>query len=134
MLHAASAKVSEDFYCRKLGFTLSFAYRFDDARPDPCYMGFERDEVKIHVSSFSGDAVPGGVIFFYVDNVDELYRQFTAEGVVITLPPTDQSWGSREMYINDPDGNDLPLRSAAASLRRRSRKGNRSIPLPVLTA
>ena len=107
VLHAAASRASEDFYCIKLGFKLAFAYRFDEKQVDPCYMGLVRDGVEIQVSSFAEDAVPGGVIFFYVDDVDELYRQFTANGIAIDLPPTDQSWGNREMYINDPDGNSL---------------------------
>ena len=29
----------------------------------------------------------------------------TGRGVKIDLPPTDQSWGTREMHVKDPDGN-----------------------------
>jgi uncharacterized glyoxalase superfamily protein PhnB len=25
--------------------------------------------------------------------------------VAVDLPPTDQTWGNREMYVKDPDGN-----------------------------
>jgi catechol 2,3-dioxygenase-like lactoylglutathione lyase family enzyme len=35
-------------------------------------------------------------------------------GVPIELPPTDQTWGNREMYVNDPDGNSLRFIGAAA--------------------
>jgi len=107
VLHAASAKAAEDFYCNKLGFELASAYRFDDRQADPCYMSLVRDGVRIHVSSFAEDAVAGGVIFIYVADVDELFNQFTANGIEVALPPTDQTWGNREMYINDPDGNSL---------------------------
>jgi hypothetical protein len=32
-------------------------------RRDPCYMGVTRDDVELHLSSFSGDGVAGGVVF-----------------------------------------------------------------------
>jgi hypothetical protein len=43
--------------------------RTDASKPDPCYMGFKRDEVLLHVSSFSGDGVSGGVVYVAVDDV-----------------------------------------------------------------
>jgi catechol 2,3-dioxygenase-like lactoylglutathione lyase family enzyme len=63
--------------------------------------------VELHVSSFSGDAVAGGAVFLIVEDVDALHSDFIAKGVAILLPPTDQSWGNREMYVNDPDGNSI---------------------------
>lgn len=59
------------------------------------------------VSSFSGDGVAGGVVFIEVEDVDALHEELKAKGVVIDLEPTDQSWGNREMYVNDPDGNSI---------------------------
>jgi uncharacterized glyoxalase superfamily protein PhnB len=88
VLHVSSAATAEDFYCNQLGFSQTFAYRFDDSKPDPCYMGLTRDEVRLHVSSFAGD-------------------ELKARGVMIDLEPMDQSWGNREMYVHDPDGNSI---------------------------
>jgi uncharacterized glyoxalase superfamily protein PhnB len=107
VLHVRTAAAAEDFYCRRLGFTLKSAYRFDDAQPDPCYMGLTRDGVTLHVSSFADDGVSGGVVFIVVEDVDTLHGELLASGVSIALEPTDQSWGNREMYIDDPDGNSL---------------------------
>jgi uncharacterized glyoxalase superfamily protein PhnB len=58
-------------------------------------------------SSFPGDGVSGGVVFLVVDDVDALYAELKAKGVEIDLEPTDQSWGNREMYVKDPDGNSI---------------------------
>ncbi|HET9713453.1 MAG TPA: glyoxalase superfamily protein [Pyrinomonadaceae bacterium] len=107
VLHVSTAAAAEEFYCKQLGFTQQFAYRFNDKRPDPCYMGLTRDDVELHVSSFSGDGVAGGVVFVGVEDVDELHKELKAKGVVIDLEPTDQSWGNREMYVHDPDGNSI---------------------------
>ncbi len=107
VLHVASAKAAEEFYCQKLGFQRQFAYRIDDAKPDPCYMGFCRDNAWIHVSSFSGDAVAGGVVYLTVDDVDKLHASLVEKGLAIDLEPMDQTWGNRETYIKDPDGNSI---------------------------
>src|SRR5260370_932081 len=103
--HVSSAATAEEFYCDRLGFHQEFAYRIDDARSDPCYMGLTRDGVELHVSSFSGDGVYGGV--FLVEDVDALHEDLVAKGIRITLKPTNQSWGNREMYVIDPDGNHI---------------------------
>jgi catechol 2,3-dioxygenase-like lactoylglutathione lyase family enzyme len=105
VLHATSSTAAEKFY-ERLGFTQEFAYRpFGGA--DPCYMGLTRDNVELHVSSFSGDGVAGGVVFLGVEDIDELHEELKAKGVVIALEPTDQSWGNREMYVHDPDNNSI---------------------------
>ena len=70
-------------------------------------MGMTRDDVRLHVYSFSGDGVAGGVVFLVVRDVDELFKELKDKGVPIELEPTDQSWGNREMYVSDPDGNSI---------------------------
>lgn len=106
VLYVSNAAQAEEFYCTRLGFRLDFAHRFDDAKPDPCYMGLTRDEAWLHVSSFSGDGVPGSVVYLLVDDVDALHAELVAKGVTIDAGhPIDQDWGNREMYLSDPDGN-----------------------------
>jgi len=105
LLHVSNAAAAESFYCGRLAFRRLFANRADPARPDPCYMGLARDGVVLHVSSFSGDGVAGGVVNILVDDVDALHREFAAKGVPIDLEPTDQTWGNREMYVKDADRN-----------------------------
>jgi catechol 2,3-dioxygenase-like lactoylglutathione lyase family enzyme len=107
VLHISSAEQAEDFYCRKLGFQLEFAHRGDHNRPDPSYMGVSRDGIWLHLSSFSGDGVAGGVVNLVVDSVDALHTEFLGRNVPIALPPINQTWGTREMYVKDSDGNSL---------------------------
>jgi uncharacterized glyoxalase superfamily protein PhnB len=107
LLHIASAAEAVEFYCHGLGFQLEFEHRPEGVTADPCYLGISRDGVWVHLSSFSGDGVPGGVANFMVDDVDRLHGEFLARHVPIVLPPIDQTWGSREMYVKDADGNSL---------------------------
>ena len=107
VLHVASGAKALRFYCHDLGFRLEFEHHPHGATGDPCYMGISRDGVWLHLSSFSGDGVAGAVTNLMVDNVDRFYAEFKARRVHIDVPPVDQSWGSREMYVKDADGNCL---------------------------
>lgn len=107
VLRISSSIASETFYCDRLGFSRTFAYRPDETRPDPCYLGLLRDGVQLHLSSFSGDGVFGSAIYIRVEEVDALHAELAAKEVPIALEPTDQTWGNREMYVKDPDGNSL---------------------------
>jgi len=107
VLHVTSSSAAEDFYCNRLGFRKRFAYRVDETRMDPCYMGLVRDDAWLHLSSFSGDGVSGGCVYVLVDDVDGLHDELRHTSVRIDLEPTDQTWGNREMYVRDPDGNTI---------------------------
>jgi len=107
LLHVSNAAAAESFYCGLLGFELEFAHRPQGVEADPCYMGLSRDGIWIHLSSFSGDGVAGGVVNLLVEDVDALHGEFAAKGVPIDMPPVDQSWGNREMYVKDADRNSL---------------------------
>jgi len=105
VLHVRDSVAAEEFYCHRLGFARAFAYRLDEANPNPCYLGLRRDEAWLHVSSFAGDGVSGAAVYLVVDNVDALHQELVGRGVGIALAPTDQTWGNREKYVRDPDGN-----------------------------
>ena len=107
LLHVSDSVAAERYYCIGLGFQQRFAYRPDDPQAEPCFMGLVRDGVVLHVSSFLGDGVPGGVATFIVEDLDALHTEFVTRGMPIDLEPTDQSWGNREMYLRDPDGNSI---------------------------
>ena len=105
VLHVRSSQAAEEFYCGKLGFQLRFAYR-PFGGTDPCYMGLTRDSAELHVSSFSGDSIAGAAVYLLVDDVNALHEELRGK-VAIDTGPVDQSWGNREMYVKDPDGNSI---------------------------
>lgn len=107
LLHVSNCASAENFYCDRLGFQREFTHRPEGVQTDPCYMGVSRDGVWLHLSSFSGDGVAGGVANLIVENVDTLHAEFVAKSVPIAVAPVDQTWGSREMYVKDADGNCL---------------------------
>lgn len=107
LLHVTTSAAAEKFYCGKLGFKLEFAHRPAGVADDPCYMAVSRDKARIILSSFSGDGVAGGVVNLHIDDVDDLYVEFVANQVAVDSGPVDQTWGTREMYVKDADGNSL---------------------------
>lgn len=115
VLHVSSSAAAVEFFCNRLGFKQLFAYRPDPQKPDPCYMGLKRDDAVLHISSFSGDGVSGGVVCLLVDDVDALHAELVLRQVAIDLKPTEQTWGNREMYVKDPDGNSIRFIQAGST-------------------
>ena len=46
-------------------------------------------------------------ISFVVEDVDAIYKDLKAKGVVFQGEPADQDWGARLVGLKDPDGNNL---------------------------
>jgi len=107
LLHVSNAIEALQFYCTKLGFRPEFALDSDGSGSltGPSYLGFSRDGVWIHLSSFPGDGVAGGVLNLVVDDFDALRAEFVEKGVAFDSGPMKQTWGTREMHVKDADGN-----------------------------
>ena len=41
--------------------------------------------------------------------VDACASELVAQGVAIVIPPTDQAWGHRTLFVRDPDGNVIEI-------------------------
>ena len=98
---------AEEYYTQVLGFQRMFAYPPDASNPDPRYIGVARDGVWLHLQSYKPKRAGMTDAFLWVDDVDRLFAEISARGALVRLPPTDQTWGTRETGICDPDGNVL---------------------------
>ena len=98
---------AEDYYCRVLGFQKMSAYPPDATKPDPRYLTLARDGVWLHLHSYKPERAGMTDAFLWVADVDRLHSELSARGATVQLPPTDQTWGTRETGIRDPDGNVL---------------------------
>ena len=63
----------------------------------PLYVFLRRGDVHLHLSEHTGDAPPGSLAYFYVDDVDALAADV---GAVVEEVP----WG-RQFEVTDPYGN-----------------------------
>src|SRR5262245_50625589 len=89
----------------------------DDELSDPCYNLLEREGDRLILSSHRGDGEFGQAILVTTNDVDAVFRKFRARGLQtpgnpaapehVHDGPIDQSWGTREFYVDDPDGNTL---------------------------
>src|SRR5436305_173612 len=60
VIQVSGSAAAEEFYCRRLGFSLLASWRADQSKDDPRYMTLARDGARLHVHSFhSGTAVAG---------------------------------------------------------------------------
>lgn len=107
--HCAALARSLAFYVDVLGATVK--WRDDDDAP--MYAAIDWRGHEIHLSQHSGDSVAGSATYFPVPDVDEVYASVMRRGYVpptgdqVHAAPIDQTWGMRELYIRDPDGNSL---------------------------
>lgn len=61
------------------------------------------------------DGIFGVAVYVYVDDVDKLFHKYIQRGLVtprkvdspVHESPTNQTWGMREFYVTDADGNTL---------------------------
>jgi len=102
MLHADTTL---PFYVQGLGFSVDWEHRFGPGMP--LFAQLTRDGQTLFLSEHAGDCQPGGAVYFKVNDVDAVFRAFSAAGVPIPQPPHDTDWGTREMLLVDPAGNRL---------------------------
>ncbi|MEM6990447.1 MAG: VOC family protein [Myxococcota bacterium] len=51
----------------------------------------------------------GTWVTMFVDDVDQLHAEYQERGARVVQPPTDHTWGLREMRVQDRDGHVLRL-------------------------
>lgn len=105
---------SLEFYRDILGFARIGG---DDGLEDPSFSVLSRDGDRLFLSSHGGDGTFGQAIAIETDNVDEVFQALRARGLRtpgepeapqhVHEGPIDQTWGPREFYVDDPDGNTL---------------------------
>jgi catechol 2,3-dioxygenase-like lactoylglutathione lyase family enzyme len=106
-------ETSIDFYTKVLDFDC--VEHGGDG--DPTFSIFMRGGCLLCLSSHGGDGTFGQAIVVLTDNVDALFHKFRARGLktpgnpdapgAVHEGPINQSWGTRELYVDDPDGNTL---------------------------
>lgn len=93
------------FYVEQLGFTQAIAWQ-------DSYASVERDGQSIHLKRASKIAADRTNrhdnehldAYIEVTNAESLCREFEARGVALMKALTDRPWGTRDFYVQDPDG------------------------------
>ena len=113
-LRCRSMRKSIAFYTGVLDFELVDG---DDELSDPSFSVLARDGGHLYLSSHSGDGVFGSVVAVTTNDIDVLFQKFRERGLQtpgnpdapqeVHEGPIDQTWGTREFYVDDPDGNTI---------------------------
>ena len=113
VLQCRSIRASLAFYTSVLDFAVAGG---DGCTNDPAYCVLVHGGDYLILSSHRGDSRPGQAVVVTSHDVDADWRAFRARGLVPAKPPAEspvhagpfeQSWGTREFYVDDPDGNTL---------------------------
>jgi catechol 2,3-dioxygenase-like lactoylglutathione lyase family enzyme len=92
------------FYVDGLGFTVDGEHRYEPGLP--VFARVSRDGLSLFLSEHRGDGALGGAAYLVIDDVDKFFEEIRARG--ITAPqPEESPWGTRELTVVDPDGNQL---------------------------
>jgi catechol 2,3-dioxygenase-like lactoylglutathione lyase family enzyme len=112
-------RASLHFYTSVLDFR-----RSDGSNPadDAGFAILSRAGDLLFLSTGSGDGEFGQAVVVMTEDVDALWDKFRARGHVppdtggpVHRGPTDQTWGTREFYVDDPDGNTLRFTQVCAA-------------------
>ncbi len=100
------------FYTRVLDFAVTFSW----PEEQPCHAGLRRgaDELHLNLAREGGRHGRSSTIILCED-VDAVFADFVARGFrppvrpesPVHEGPLEQTWGCREVYIDDPSGNTL---------------------------
>lgn len=103
-LQVRDAQKSCAFYCDALGFQKDWEYQ---PAPDlPCCISVSRDGIRLFLTEHPESAF-GALVYCYIEDVDQLYQRLVARGVELEWLPANTPWQTREMQLQDPDGNRL---------------------------
>ena len=96
---------------------LDFELWEEGASADDWVVNLRRGEAELMLTALATDQVARVATNILVENVDELFDQWSERGLDQThrtespvhLGPVDQTWGTREFYVTDPFQNTLRL-------------------------
>lgn len=100
-----------NFYTTILDFELKEA----GASPDDWVVALKNGDAELMLTSLEGDQKIGIAANMLVQDIDNLFEKYLSRGLdtsdkessPVHQGPLDQSWGNREFYVTDADGNTL---------------------------
>lgn len=94
------------FYIDKLAFERVGYFEFGPG--GPAYASLLRGGCELHLSAFPGDGAGPSVAYIHVADIARLQAELIQRGgAPEDTEILDQSWGTREIYVSDPDENRL---------------------------
>jgi len=86
----------------------SLGFQLKSGGADSAFTSFFLDRSSFNLAAATrGPVTWWGRVIFYVSDVDVLYRNALAAGLLPQFSPRDGSWGERYFHIIDPSGHEL---------------------------
>ena len=94
---------------------LDFGMKYPEATAEDGLIDLVNGDIELQLTAFESDRLFGSVVNVWVDEVDGLFEKYLERGLDVSHKkespvhqgPTDQTWGTREFYVTDKDGNTL---------------------------
>ncbi|HVW96783.1 MAG TPA: glyoxalase superfamily protein [Mucilaginibacter sp.] len=92
---------------------LDFRMTWPDDTPDSPVVDLGHEFMELQITTHESERLFGSVVYVYVKDVDALFAKFVSRGLTgksgspVHQGPVDQTWGRREFYVTDADGNTL---------------------------
>lgn len=110
IFYCSNMREAINFYTKVLDFELAAGDSADDVVVD-LYNG----DANFQLTSLEGNQKSGFAVNVFVDNVDALFTKYINRGLntsgkkesPVHQGPINQTWGRREFYVTDEDGNTL---------------------------
>lgn len=110
ILNVNNVPESLQYYLQQLGFKTAFAWAAIEGQP-PTFAEIKRGKFRLMLCQ-QAQGSPGTWIYLDMPSLAalaELHREYQDSGAKIAQNPTDQSWGMREMLVEDLDGHILRI-------------------------
>jgi hypothetical protein len=101
--HATLVSAAPRFLVEDMEQALAFYGQlgFQTAYSDGGFAIVSRDSVDMHLNASDGPMTSHGVCWMSVTSIDSLYQEYVPTNAVRSQP-TEQPWGLKEFYIEDP--------------------------------
>lgn len=94
---------------------LDFVFTCAEDTADSPVIDLGHEETELQLTIYESDRLFGSVANVFVNDVDSLFTKYRNRGLDLTAnpnspvhqAPTNQTWGRREFYVTDRDGNTL---------------------------
>lgn len=94
---------------------LDFVMTWPDDTMDSPVIDLGHREMELQITTHESERLFGSVVNVWVDDVDSLFALYKSHGLnaadkpnsPVHQGPINQTWGRREFYVTDPDGNTL---------------------------
>jgi len=94
---------------------LDFEFKYIDANDNDSVVDLINEDAELQLTIFERDTLYGSAVNVWVDDVDGLFEKYRNRGLdqskkkdsPVHQGPINQTWGTREFYVTDSDGNTL---------------------------